>query len=1074
MNKRISTKKKKWVNTSIFCSVVAALLIVGGLYLKKTESKQQPKKIEASTVVTAGDFRLTADNRWDNGDKKNYAELHWDDVADLTQSGYKLYQSADNGTSWDNRSLMYRKSIRVLNVYPDVDPIIGTANTLQDWMDQITAGTDVENLIQVIPVSITDFNADPDRYLENVAGEYQYDVIMFGTWDNNNHMDISENAAAASVNFIDSGRGVLLGHDTIYRRLTIINWYDYFSDYLGIGHDDEMENEFGFISGDYLSGSDKVRILNNGYLMQYPFKLPENGILDIPYSHSTELSDKNIGTVWAEFEDVGQNPGIYEDDKWRGGWYLKTNNNVAMIQTGHSNGDSSDDERKIIANVLYNLAQVSLENDAIDDTVSDDHAPDAPEAIIRCGNEDTINIKVDAKDNGTEHQFKVEANTRTGLLTSDIVEETITSNIAGYFYEVTDSPNTTLADTVGNLKDANGRIDPSHYNLYVAPDDDSVKYETATTFSLSEENTSDNYLHVLAVDRANNISAVSSQQIKDMTQLVDFEIERTANEAKIVELELDNSIENKMKSIEIQIPKHTEIKDFDSLTLPTDWYSFENSETTDYYSFSFAMEDNNSAATIQDFLEDLRFTINDPVNNSGSIKIIFHERVYTSWIDENGTTHYYVFMPEMSTPGKNWFQAYNCAKKLKYKGLTGYLATITSEDEHDFIYANIAKEPGWLGGTRAVLQSGDQINDESEVLLRTEDYDLDQDSWYWVNGPDTGEIFYEGKRKSEGGYTPNGAFSIFNESEPNNNNGEYALQFDKWWNDLPGDWGYDFYNMRGYYVEFSEYGSQVEGEEVTDVCWNAAIPQKISLQGYVERFGQTQRFDRGDILYDQNLRIGQEKTVTPKEFELYRFLELRDREGDMVLGPLVDEQYTVTNQFQEGAIIYEKSHVKLNVRQVVLDGDDQLVQPTEGYLNLKTLLYDQDTLTNTEDPSQLMQTSMPSQLTEDVPTFETFFVSTKHMTDERDQLKLELILPDFYEYVNHYLTYAIIDPNGAEHQNKSESDLYANETVYHRIVLEDDEEYFITFYIQPTTAGQSPQPYSWDYKLNDLGEIKTK
>lgn len=163
--------------------------------------------------------------------------------------------------------------------------------------------------------------------------------------------------------------------------------------------------------------------------------------------------------------------------------------------------------------------------------------------------------------------------------------------------------------------------------------------------------------------------------------------------------------------------------------------------------------------------------------------------------------------------------------------------------------------------------------------------------------------------------------------------------------------------------------------------------------------------------------------------------------------------------------------VLFHIRQVVLNESAELVVPKEGYLNVKTLDFDQ----NTEDTSQLRQVQIPSQKTEDTPVFETFVVSLEHMDHEWDELELDLILPEFYEEIGNFLTaprYGQDSPDGQDHHNKTENDIYTNQLKFHRDVLYHDEEYFITIYLKPTTQGESPQPYSWDYKHNDLGKIK--
>ena len=85
---------------------------------------------------------------------------------------------------------------------------------LKVWMDKYGKG-----LISVDSVKLGTFNKNPVTYLKNADGSYKYDVIMFGSWDYNGTPgsggDISYNASLEVEKFIQSGRGVLFGHDTI-------------------------------------------------------------------------------------------------------------------------------------------------------------------------------------------------------------------------------------------------------------------------------------------------------------------------------------------------------------------------------------------------------------------------------------------------------------------------------------------------------------------------------------------------------------------------------------------------------------------------------------------------------------------------------------------------------------------------------------------------------------------------------------------------------------------------------------------------------------------------------------------
>ena len=52
-------------------------------------------------------------------------------------------------------------------------------------------------------------------------------------------------------------------------------------------------------------------------------------------------------------------------------YYLTTWNNTAMIQTGHSNGASTEDERKVLANTLFYLKQLTHKTEILDNSARD-------------------------------------------------------------------------------------------------------------------------------------------------------------------------------------------------------------------------------------------------------------------------------------------------------------------------------------------------------------------------------------------------------------------------------------------------------------------------------------------------------------------------------------------------------------------------------------------------------------------------------------------------------------------------------------------------------------------------------
>ena len=97
-----------------------------------------------------------------------------------------------------------------------------------------------------------------------------------------------------------------------------------------------------------------------------------------------------IGNVWMEFDNpsitVLENEVQKDESVLPKGpnykYYLTTWNNTAMIQTGHSNGASTEDERKVLANTLFYLKQLTHKTEILDNSARDIADPNKPENIV--------------------------------------------------------------------------------------------------------------------------------------------------------------------------------------------------------------------------------------------------------------------------------------------------------------------------------------------------------------------------------------------------------------------------------------------------------------------------------------------------------------------------------------------------------------------------------------------------------------------------------------------------------------------------------------------------------------------
>lgn len=116
------------------------------------------------------------------------------------------------------------------------------------------------------------------------------------------------------------------------------------------------------------------------------------------------------------------------------------------------------------------------------------------------------------------------------------------------------------------------------------------------------------------------------------------------------------------------------------------------------------------------------------------------------------------------------------ARGLSFDGRQGYLVTITSQGEQDFIRSTITTSTAWAAGSDA----------------RTEG------TWVWVEGPESGTVFWQ---TGLGTVT----YAAWNAGEPNNVGDEDALHinFGAGWNDINAGAGY------GYIVEYGGFAGGV-------------------------------------------------------------------------------------------------------------------------------------------------------------------------------------------------------------------------------------------------------------------------
>jgi prepilin-type N-terminal cleavage/methylation domain-containing protein len=217
------------------------------------------------------------------------------------------------------------KSINVLNIYPMRNGTKG--NQLEGWMNSYGKG-----IIHVTPIYIEEFNVDPERYLGK-SNNWNYDEVVFGFLDCNGYQDLSPQAEELVDQYLSEGGAAIFGHDTLTIK--------------GCGSHTNFNKLAKYVNMELTknayTASTKVKISRKGIFTEYPWRIGDVGTnLTIPTSHV--YGQVAHGDVWITF-DINES----EANKI----YLSTWENNAFIQTGHSNGAATEDEQKIIANIIF-------------------------------------------------------------------------------------------------------------------------------------------------------------------------------------------------------------------------------------------------------------------------------------------------------------------------------------------------------------------------------------------------------------------------------------------------------------------------------------------------------------------------------------------------------------------------------------------------------------------------------------------------------------------------------------------------------------------------------------------------
>ena len=218
-------------------------------------------------------------------------------------------------------------------------------------------------------------------------------------------------------------------------------------------------------------------------------------------------------------------------------------------------------------------------------------------------------------------------------------------------------------------------------------------------------------------------------------------------------------------------------------------------------------------ANYQTALRSVTFSTSSSDRTDRAISFSIGTAVYSSY-----TEHFYEYISGSFT----WTEAKSAAAGRNYLGRTGYLATITSAVENEFIKAKLGSD-AWIGAS----DDWQEIKNSSGQSIYSSQASA-EGNWYWVTGPDSGTQF------SQYNLTPaaiNSRYMNWNGSEPNNSgsNEHYGEIYvggssQGKWNDLPNS------SRLGYVVEYGGYSGEaaISASKTITIYTVPDVPTSVS------------------------------------------------------------------------------------------------------------------------------------------------------------------------------------------------------------------------------------------------------
>lgn len=267
------------------------------------------------------------------------------------------------------------------------------------------------------------------------------------------------------------------------------------------------------------------------------------------------------------------------------------------------------------------------------------------------------------------------------------------------------------------------------------------------------------------------------------------------------------------------------------------------------------------------------------------------------FFSDNGHLYEYVSSTLTANGAKSAAEA-----RSKY-GVSGYLATITSQPENDFV-ADRLENAGWMGASDSAVEG----------------------AWRWVTGPENGTQFWSG---TGSGSTVGGNYANWANGEPNDASGEDCAQFlsggSGQWNDL----NCGVTTLPGYVVEYGSGATVPTVSSHNATLTTGAIPNNPTSLGasyYVD--GSWGRNAQPTLQFSLNDEDSQE--------ELYYVIQIDDSSD--FSSPVIEYQSGPKSQGSFNFVVGQApGDGTSGVGDYVIGSEDQMLPEGSYYWRVKSI-----------------------------------------------------------------------------------------------------------------------------------------